>query len=86
MRWNVHGNTRGTTDGATDWKEPATRVAEEVARANGVDPLELDPLYDVLDPNALNELVTRSSRDVSIDFEYENRTVTVRSDGHVQVE
>lgn len=82
MQTDIHG----TTGGVENWEEAATKVAEEVARAKGIDPIELDPLYEVVDPDALNELVTHATDVVRIDFEYEGRTVTVRGDGHVTVD
>lgn len=75
------------TNGATEnWDEPATQVVMEVAEAKDVDPLELDSLAEVVDPDALNDMVARSLRTVRIEFEYEGHTVTVRGDGLVHVE
>ncbi|WP_265110263.1 HalOD1 output domain-containing protein [Halosolutus halophilus] len=79
-------DTCRTNDGAENWDEPATRVVEEVARAKNVDPLDLDLLSEVVDPDALNDLVSHAPREVRVAFEYERHTVTVRGDGHVRVE
>lgn len=66
--------------------EPATEIIEAVGRAKGVDPLELDPLYEEVDPGAINDLITRSGETVRVEFEYEGYTVLVRGDGRIQVE
>lgn len=79
MQTDIHGTTGGV-------EEAATTVVEEVARVKDTDPLELDPLYQVVDPDALNELVAHAADAVTIDFEYEGHVVTVRGDGHVTVD
>lgn len=62
-------------------------VVETVAEAENVDPLDLDPLYGVIDPDALEELFTatagspRSSGKIT--FEYHGHTVVVSNDGSV---
>lgn len=61
-------------------------VIETVAKATGVDPLDLQPLYEVVDPDALDTLFgssDRSSRSVAIDFSFGGCRVTVRADGEV---
>lgn len=65
-------------------------VVESVARHKGTEELELDPpLYEVLDPDALDVLFTgrgKSGCTGRISFEYSGCTVTVSSTGHVVVE
>lgn len=39
-----------------DGLSPSERVVETVAEATATDPLELEPLYDVIDPDALDRL------------------------------
>lgn len=64
-------------------------VARSVADAEGVSPLELEPLGSVVDTDALNRLVnseTSSGPAIrSIEFTYEGYGVTVHEDGHVEV-
>lgn len=65
-------------------------VVEEVADAEGVGPLELPPLHDWIDPDALETLVSgRASGDdtaaVEVKFMYCGYAVTVVSDGTVEV-
>lgn len=67
-----------------------TEVVRAVAREKGVDPLTLDPpLYDVLDPEALDSLY-RSGRSprtpLEVSFSYADCTVTVDDEGSVRVE
>lgn len=70
------------------------RIVEAVARHAEMDTLDLDvPLYDVIDPDALDALFAHDSANVSVEFSYlgylvsvdENSDVTVRntdSNGH----
>lgn len=63
-------------------------VLEAVARAAGVQALELPPLYDAVDPDALERLfagVAGETRvgSLCVQFEYAGYVVTVRGDGEV---
>jgi hypothetical protein len=65
-------------------------VVNAVARAHGVDPLELPPLYAAIDPDALDALLADTSArpsptDSSITFEYADATVAVDSRGTIEV-
>ncbi|WP_126664425.1 HalOD1 output domain-containing protein [Haloterrigena salifodinae] len=66
---------------------PVYAVASAVAEAEGVDPVDLPPLYETIDPEALNDLL--SSRDDStvatVEFEYAGYAVTVSGEGMVTV-
>lgn len=70
---------------------PVTTVVELVADREGTDPMELrPPLYDVIDPEALNALFAPTSRgrlreSGQVSFEYLGYDVTVRGDGDVSV-
>ena len=67
---------------------PSEAVIEAVADAEGVEPTDLQPLYDVLDPDALDALFQprshggRSSRG-QIAFEYHGYEIHVDEDGQV---
>lgn len=61
------------------------RVVEEVAGATGRDAVTLPPLYDAVDPDALDALVDGSS-DVQISFVYAGYEVTVESDQRITLE
>lgn len=75
-----------------DWTEtnPTTAVAETLAAAADCDPLDLDPLYDSVDPDSLDTIV-ESSRPAAdgcgtmVSFPLETRRVTVHGDGEVVV-
>lgn len=65
-------------------------VVEEVADAEEVGPLELPPLHDSIDPDALESLLSgRASGDhsaaIEVKFMYCGYAVTVASDGTVEV-
>lgn len=70
---------------------PSIAVVEAVARSRNCDPRELESLDDIVDTDALNALFTprydgspRGSG--SLSFPYEQRDVTVFSDGRIVVE
>ncbi|WP_227353818.1 HalOD1 output domain-containing protein [Haladaptatus salinisoli] len=75
-----------TTD-FEDGRRPSEAVVEAVAAVEGVPALQLDPpLYHVLDPEALDSLLTGGSRPERIAFSYHGYDVDVRRDGHITVE
>lgn len=61
---------------------PSVTVVDALSREEGVDPLELDtPLYDVVDPEALDALLEESDADdVTVSFTYESYDVTIDGD------
>ena len=66
------------------------RIAEEVASVAGVEPTALDPLYTVIDTDALNALfAARPSRpdgsELRVAFRYSGHEVVVGRDGSVDV-
>lgn len=66
---------------------PSEQIVEKVAARRGVDPTSLTaPLFDVVDPDALNRLVASSSGEesgVEITFSYAGYEVTVAATGAV---
>lgn len=77
----------GTTD--VQGEEVSDAVIAAVADATGEDPIELEPLYSVVDPDALNSLF-RGSTDASattmeLRFSMAGCRVVVRGDGDVDV-
>lgn len=64
-------------------------VITAVADAKGVDPLDLGPLYDVIDPDALNQILPRSVGrppiSLKVSFTMEGCEVVVHEDGEVIV-
>lgn len=75
----------------TDGIEPSYSVIETVSEAIGTVPKDLQPLRDVIDPDALNRIFTRgddrsgSVFDGHLTFRYEGCEVTVHADGRTVV-
>lgn len=66
----------------------SNRVATEVADTLNVDPLEIDPLYENIDPDALDGLFQTSARphsDSYVGFTMEGCTVAVYGSGRIEV-
>lgn len=61
------------------------RVVQTVADRADSDPLELPPLYESVDPDALDAFV-RGTADGRVEFRYAGYAVTVDSRGEVEVE
>jgi hypothetical protein len=60
-------------------------VIDLVARASDTDPLELDPLYDAIDPDLLDSLPD-SDGFSSLEFAYHGYTISIADvDGEVMV-
>ncbi|ELY81511.1 HalOD1 output domain-containing protein [Natrinema pallidum] len=55
---------------------PSQTVLRAVATETNTPVLELEPLYDTIDPEALNTLVTGNGA-VRVAFDYQDFTVTV---------
>lgn len=75
-----------------DWEttQPSTAVVEMVAISADRDPIDLQPLFDSVDPDALDAIirqdgVTRTDGDAHVSLRYAGHDVTVRSDGEVAV-
>lgn len=90
------GDAPSANDGAIraeyDWTDtPAsTAVVETVAAACDCEPTELDPLYEVVDPDALDAVVRSSENGpvvggATVTLEVADRSVTVHDGGAVVV-
>ncbi|MFB1062412.1 HalOD1 output domain-containing protein [Natrinema sp. H-ect4] len=66
-------------------KTPTNAVIEAVAEATDSDPLDLPPLYEAVDPDALNTLFDSSETSGQVSFPYAGFEVTVRG-SEVEVE
>lgn len=64
---------------------PSTSVVGAVAEAKGVAAVDLSPLHDVVDPDALDALFDDRFGG-TVTLRYEDRRVTVYADGEVAVE
>lgn len=76
-----------------DWTEtkPSTAVVDVVATALGAAPTEIEPLYNAVDPDALDRIVVdpvadRDTTAVEVSFTFADREVTVEGAGAVVVE
>lgn len=56
-------------------------IVETLSRLEGRDMLDLDPLYDAVDVDALDDLLLRSDSDVSVSFVTNGWFVTVDGRG-----
>lgn len=73
------------TDTAGDTLSPSESILYEIAEHTGESPGELNPpLFDVVDPGALNAVFRGDSGHIS--FEYHGYTVTVDHTGNVNLE
>lgn len=62
-------------------------VIEALADELEADPVELDPLYHAVDPEALDELFqAKTGTNARVTFAYGDHTVEVRSDGTILVD
>ncbi|SEQ72720.1 HalOD1 output domain-containing protein [Natrinema salaciae] len=63
------------------------RIVDAIAEATDTDVYELEPLYNVVDPEALDQLFRPDSAvDIRVEFEYGGLLVEVRSDGTVVID
>lgn len=60
-------------------------IVEAVSTVIGTEPTRLDPLYDVVDTDALERLVETGGTDTEITFAFEGCRVAVFGDGGVVV-
>ena len=71
---------------------PSDVVVRAVAALSGESPLELPPLYDSIEPDALNAMFDHARRvggadcGVTVSFCYHGFDVTVEPDGTVRIE
>lgn len=69
-------------------EELATDLLEQVANAKDADPLELPPLQEAVNPDAINKLFEHPEEHrLTLQFEYAECEVTVSSDSrpHIRV-
>lgn len=73
-----------------DSEDPSTAVVEAVAAVTGQDPLEMPCLYDSLDVEALDGLLTSDRAEargnVAVSFAYDGAFVWVDSGGAIKVD
>jgi hypothetical protein len=69
----------------TEFDHPTTAIVESLAEVLETDPMDVPPLHDYVDTDALNALVTSPTDDgsVTVSFTHERARVLVDSDGHL---
>lgn len=90
------GSARRPDEGRTcnryDWSEtaPSTAVIETIAVATNTVPTEADPLYDVIEPDALDDLFDPAwgptTPELDVSFHYQDLEVSVSATGTVTVQ
>lgn len=87
-----NSSTELTLSATAEWKRntektPVCAVVSAVADASGMDMVELPPLYEAIDPDALNALFTGRSEPAvgQVSFRYAGYDVVVRGTGVVRV-
>jgi len=63
------------------------QIIREVAAEEGVDPVELTPpLFEVIEPDALDALYTNSDARPEITFTWQGYTISTDSEGRVSID
>lgn len=67
--------------------EPVTvQIIERIADREQLDPRDLDrPLYDAVDPDALDALFRCDDADVTVEFRYLGYRVVVDGEGEIEI-
>lgn len=60
------------------------RIVREIAAREGIDPVDAPPLWENLDPEALDNLVESTQADVTVSFTIEEWRVVI-ANGNVEV-
>ncbi|WP_435347435.1 HalOD1 output domain-containing protein [Haloarchaeobius sp. HRN-SO-5] len=81
------GTVTHTMDAGSEGEsvDPASRVVERVADAKDVDSVALDPIFEAIDSDALNDLLGSSKRGTKVTFEYEGYRVSIRDDRRIEL-
>jgi len=77
--------SEGLPPASNDDRPPSTVIVDAVSERADTAVTELPPLYDVVDPDALDALFAGSETFGVVTFEYAGYDVTVRADGVVDV-
>lgn len=90
--YNGRRGTYHTWYDQDDYEPVTTAILMAVASLREVDPVELESLNDVIDPDALNELFVHWNREIprsgggSVSFSFAGYEVTIQSDGEIVLE
>jgi len=86
--YDEHFDTYRVQYDRDDSRQLTTAIAEEVAAVSGTDPEDLEPLYETVDPDALDRLLTPRDGTDSVGgvwFHYAGYRVTVRGAGEIEI-
>lgn len=90
----THSEARSSEPRLTfDWTDPESlsqAVVQAIARVSGDDPVSIDPLYDVIDPDSLNALFDGKrgfggGASGRVTFDYNGYEVVVQADGRGRI-
>ncbi|WP_435098852.1 HalOD1 output domain-containing protein [Halorubrum sp. N11] len=89
---NVYRTCKPVVDAEYDPESdisPVEATIEALAEAAGVDTLELPPIYDFVDPDAINHLFGKhkgaSEAETLLSFQVNNWNVFIRDDGRIRI-
>lgn len=70
----------------TEGERVSVVIAQELAAVEGVDPIEMEPLYEVIDTDALDALFREpNTQNLTVEFGYEGKTVRVEGPDRVEI-
>lgn len=75
----------GTATETECFGSPSLHVIEAIADATDADPATMPPLYDTVDPDALDAMLDADAT-VEIVFEYDGHAIEISGDGDVLVD
>lgn len=84
----INADTRIATFRPADDEQPALQIVETVAAVTGTDPREMQPLSEVINPDAINQLyrgVDDRQSGLQTTFRFEGCTVTLHASGRIRV-
>lgn len=60
-------------------------LLQAVEAATGIDAIDLPPLHDAVDPDALNALVRSTDQSLHVTFDYAGLVVAIDGDGEISL-
>lgn len=88
VRYDLDTNTYQATFDSTNL-DPSIAIVQVLASIRETDPASMEPVYETIDPNALDSLIrnrhpSRATGDLVIEFAYLEYSVTVKSYGVIE--
>lgn len=90
MTNNISDRGSSTLVETVEWgteRPPTEAIVKAIAKATDQDPLDIEPVQNHIDTDALEKLVTSDATngDVEVHFEYDAFTVRVEGSGTVEI-